>query len=68
MSGAFGELTDIIKKRITKQSIGFSADIKNPQEQTGILEKVRSEDLIAFGFESEFVGRLPVRTVFEKLT
>jgi hypothetical protein len=29
---------------------------------------VRSEDLIGFGFESEFVGRLPVRAVFEHLT
>jgi hypothetical protein len=29
---------------------------------------VRSEDLITFGFESEFVGRLPVRAVFERLT
>ena len=25
------------------------------------------EDLIAFGFESEFVGRLPVRTVLSHL-
>ncbi len=29
---------------------------------------MKSEDLIAYGFESEFVGRLPVRAVFEHLT
>jgi hypothetical protein len=29
---------------------------------------VKSEDLVQFGFESEFVGRLPVRSVFERLT
>jgi hypothetical protein len=33
-----------------------------------VLKNVRSEDLIAYGFESEFVGRLPVRTVFQRLT
>jgi len=33
-----------------------------------LLKHVKSEDLIEFGFESEFVGRLPVRAVFEKLT
>jgi ATP-dependent protease Clp ATPase subunit len=27
MSGAFGELTEIIKKRMTSQAIGFSANI-----------------------------------------
>ena len=28
---------------------------------------MKAEDLIAFGFESEFIGRLPVTSVFEKL-
>ncbi|MCK5486375.1 MAG: ATPase, partial [Desulfobacterales bacterium] len=32
------------------------------------LKQIKSEDLIQFGFESEFVGRLPVRAVFEHLT
>jgi hypothetical protein len=31
------------------------------------LKQVKAEDLIAYGFESEFIGRLPVTTVFEKL-
>jgi endopeptidase Clp ATP-binding regulatory subunit ClpX len=68
MSGAFTELIPIIGKRISDQGIGFGANISKPQEQIDILKHVRSEDLIAFGFESEFVGRLPVRSVFEKLT
>ncbi|MCK5419129.1 MAG: ATPase, partial [Desulfobacterales bacterium] len=38
------------------------------QEQIDILKHAKSEDLIQFGFESEFVGRLPVRAVFEYLT
>ncbi len=68
MSGAFGDLPQIVSKRLTKQAIGFGADISSSQEQTAILHKIKSEDLIEYGFESEFVGRLPVRSVFEHLT
>jgi ATP-dependent Clp protease ATP-binding subunit ClpX len=67
MSGAFSELTEIIHKRIVDKGIGFGAKIASNKEDFAILKLVRSEDLIKFGFESEFVGRLPVRAVFEKL-
>jgi endopeptidase Clp ATP-binding regulatory subunit ClpX len=68
MSGAFTDLAPIIEKRLSKQGIGFGARIQKAEEQIDILKEVRSEDLIAFGFETEFVGRLPVRAVFEHLT
>ena len=68
MSGAFTDLGPIIEKRLSKQGIGFGARIRKAEEQVDILKHVRSEDLIKFGFESEFVGRLPVRAVFEHLT
>lgn len=68
VSGAFGDLHRIIKKRMTDQGIGFGANIKISQNQDDILKHVKSEDLMEFGFESEFVGRLPVRAVFERLT
>lgn len=68
MSGAFFDLSRIIKKRIMDQSIGFGASIKISREQSDIHKHVKSEDLIEFGFESEFVGRLPVKSVFERLT
>ena len=68
MSGAFTDLAPIIEKRLSKQGIGFGARIRKSAEEVDILKHVRSEDLIAFGFESEFVGRLPVRAVFEHLT
>ncbi|MGD9081558.1 MAG: AAA family ATPase, partial [Desulfobacterales bacterium] len=68
MSGAFADLVPITQKRLTKQGIGFGAKIKDSQEQMDILRHVKSEDLIQFGFESEFVGRLPVRAIFENLT
>lgn len=68
MSGAFGELTEIIKKRLQSQGIGFEADVRPTEVPWEILKEVRAEDLIAFGFESEFVGRLPMVVVFDELT
>jgi endopeptidase Clp ATP-binding regulatory subunit ClpX len=68
MSGAFSGLEKIISRRITDQTIGFGAALAHPSQENDTLAKVKSEDLVQFGFESEFVGRLPVRTVFERLT
>ncbi len=68
MSGAFGELAEIIKKRLTQQPIGFGAQIRTEKDAANILRQVRSEDLTRFGFEAEFIGRLPVVSVFENLT
>ena len=68
MSGAFNDLTQIIKKRIKDKGIGFGAHITSPKEDIDLLKHVKSEDLIEYGFESEFVGRLPVTAVFENLT
>ena len=68
MSGAFEGLTDIIKKRLQRQGIGFEADIHPSEVSMDILKEVRAQDLIEFGFESEFIGRLPVIVVFDELT
>ena len=68
MSGAFHDLGAIIKKRITHQRIGFGAGVKNSVPPFDILQHVKTEDLIQFGFESEFIGRLPVTAIFEHLS
>ena len=68
MSGAFEGLPDIIKKRLQRQGIGFEADIHPSKVNMDILKEVRAQDLIEFGFESEFIGRLPVIVVFDELT
>jgi len=68
MSGAFGELGNIIKKRLQKQGIGFEADVRPTEIPWEILKEVTAQDLVEFGFESEFVGRLPVVVVFDELT
>ncbi len=67
MSGAFGDLAEIIKKRLQSQGIGFEADVRPTEVPWEILKEVRAQDLIEFGFESEFVGRLPVVVVFDEL-
>jgi ATP-dependent Clp protease ATP-binding subunit ClpX len=67
MSGAFEGLIDIIKKRLKRQGIGFEADIHSSEIDMDILKEVRAQDLIEFGFESEFIGRLPVIVVLDEL-
>ncbi|HOP48212.1 MAG TPA: AAA family ATPase [Desulfobacteraceae bacterium] len=68
MSGAFGDLGPIIKKRLQSQGIGFEADVRSTEIPWEILKEVTAQDLIEFGFESEFIGRLPVIVVFDELT
>ncbi len=68
MSGAFNELEEIIKKRIQKQAIGFEGDISSKKESRRYLKHVKAEDLIGFGFESEFIGRLPVIACLSELS
>jgi endopeptidase Clp ATP-binding regulatory subunit ClpX len=68
MSGAFTDMVPIIQRRLTRQDIGFGARIVSAKEQLDTLAHVKAQDLIEFGFESEFVGRLPVKAVFEHLT
>lgn len=67
VSGAFGDLAEVIRKRLQKQGIGFEADVCSTEVPWDILKHVKAQDLIAFGFESEFVGRLPVVVVFDEL-
>jgi endopeptidase Clp ATP-binding regulatory subunit ClpX len=67
VSGAFNGLDEIIKKRMRKEGIGFGAQIRSKDEKAEYLRHAKAEDLIEYGFESEFIGRLPVIVVFEKL-
>ena len=68
VSGAFGGLDKIVKERISKQEIGFRGELTSRDQDRTFLKQVTAEDLIKFGFESEFVGRLPVVAVLEELT
>ncbi|WP_193170524.1 ATP-dependent Clp protease ATP-binding subunit ClpX [Nisaea nitritireducens] len=67
--GAFAGLEKIISNRSQGSSIGFGADVKDPDDRrTGeVLREVEPEDLLKFGLIPEFVGRLPVVATLEDL-
>lgn len=84
LSGAFVGLDGIIKRRMTKGSIGFTANLPSPSESDSagfmpfftpnkrsipnILEQVEPADLVKYGFIPEFVSRLPSLTTLAPLT
>lgn len=67
VSGAFNGLDEIVSKRMSRKGLGFGASLKEKESRSRLLREVKAEDLIEFGFESEFVGRLPVIAVLEEL-
>jgi ATP-dependent Clp protease ATP-binding subunit ClpX len=62
VGGAFDGLADIIRRRLGKKVMGFSAEIRSPQEldESVLYQMVEPEDLLQFGLIPEMVGRLPV--------
>lgn len=68
ISGAFTGMADIIKKRMHQSKIGFNAEITSQTDETAqYFEDVTPKDFIDFGFEPEFIGRLPVHVVCTEL-
>jgi ATP-dependent Clp protease ATP-binding subunit ClpX len=70
--GAFIGLEKIIQRRLGNRVMGFGAVDHGHKitsvDRDKVLQFVEPEDLIAFGFIPEFVGRLPMTTVLEELT
>lgn len=60
--GAFPDLEEVIKARITKQAgIGFNSELKDKYDKDKtLLHKVTTEDIKKYGMIPEFVGRLPI--------
>lgn len=67
LSGAFTGLTDLIRQRLTSQTIGFNSRVTARSSDMDLLQQTRSEDLVKYGFESEFIGRVPVRCILNTL-
>ncbi|KAI0068885.1 ClpX, ATPase regulatory subunit [Artomyces pyxidatus] len=84
LSGAFVGLENIIKRRVAKGSIGFTANLNTPSEDassefmpfftsnrrvsSNLLELVEPSDLVKYGFIPEFISRLPSMTTLSPLT
>ena len=67
--GAFSGLEKIISARGQGASIGFGANVRDPDERRmgEILRSVEPDDLLKFGLIPEFIGRLPVIATLEDL-
>jgi len=69
VSGAFDKLAEQVKHRVQSNQIGFaSAGKERPAHDSEFLRLAQSRDIIDYGMEPEFVGRLPVRVACQALT
>ncbi len=70
VSGAFDKLTEIVRTRLDRSRIGFTHETGEGAagSEAHYLQRVSTADFIQFGFEPEFIGRLPVRVVCDPLT
>jgi len=68
VSGAFSELEKVVRRRLNQGQIGFGAEPVEQPMDGELFKRVETQDFIDYGFEAEFVGRLPVRVVCERLT
>lgn len=68
VSGAFDGLLDIVNRRLRQAAIGFAGQQVRPPADAELQRQAETHDFIKFGFEPEFIGRLPVRVVLDRLT
>ncbi len=73
--GAFIGLEDIVQKRMGKHSIGFTTnsdqnkvDTKKTVDSRDSLKNLELDDLVKYGLIPEFIGRIPVCAVLDRLT
>ncbi|MFT4548947.1 MAG: ATP-dependent Clp protease ATP-binding subunit ClpX [Pseudoalteromonas tetraodonis] len=67
VSGAFSGLEKIIDQRVRKGAIGFGATAAGEISESELFRHAGTQDYIEYGFEAEFIGRLPVRVVCDPL-
>jgi len=70
VSGAFSGIEEIIEKRLSERNIGFATAVPEDAEAEAgdsIFSKVATRDFMEYGFEPEFIGRLPIRVSLNAL-
>lgn len=69
VSGAFEKLGNIVARRLKKSAMGFgAAHVGGASSESGEMLRVAgTKDFVDFGLEPEFIGRLPVRVVCDRL-
>ena len=68
VSGAFTGLGEIIERRLNESNVGFTASSAPQQADDASFSQVATRDFIEYGFEPEFIGRLPIRVALRDLT
>ncbi len=68
VSGAFTHLSAIVEKRLSASKVGFNAPSAGENKEEDLLKKAVTRDFIEYGFEPEFIGRMPVRVALNELT
>jgi ATP-dependent Clp protease ATP-binding subunit ClpX len=68
VSGAFSGIEKIVEKRQSKATIGFGAAVADKPSSEELMRQAMTKDFIDYGFEAEFIGRLPVRVFCDSLT
>ncbi|HEY3295071.1 MAG TPA: AAA family ATPase [bacterium] len=68
VSGAFGGLAEIIRRRLARGAMGFRRAEEIPVVDEEVITRVTTGDFLEYGFESEFVGRLPVVAQLRELS
>ncbi|MEP6698267.1 MAG: AAA family ATPase [Verrucomicrobiota bacterium] len=66
VSGAFEGLKKQVSRRLAQGQIGFNAGPREVMDNE-LFQFVTTRDFIEYGFEPEFIGRLPVRVACEEL-
>src|SRR6184192_2999074 len=66
VSGAFERLKQQVSRRLAQGQIGFNAEPRQVMDNE-LFQHVTTQDFIEYGFEPEFIGRLPIRVVCEEL-
>ncbi|STP13710.1 ATP-dependent protease ATP-binding subunit [Helicobacter cinaedi] len=66
--GAFDGLSDIIKRRLGGNVLGFHGEKKGKSEENALLEYVEPDDLISYGLIPELIGRLHMISTLSPIT
>ena len=66
VSGAFERLKTQVSRRLAQGQIGFQSEPIKVLDND-VFKHVTTGDFVEYGFEPEFIGRLPVRVVCEEL-
>ncbi len=66
--GAFDGLSDIIKKRLGSNVLGFNQQKRGKAEEADLLKLVEPDDLVQYGLIPELIGRLHSFATLNQIT